>query len=366
MNKRMESVMNWLKSENHDLAFISSPENVFYLTNFQCDPHERLLGLVVFPEEEPFLVCPQMEVSRAQDAGWSAEIIGYGDAEDPWASIQQAMRKRVKHNSPSVAIEKSEFPYGRAEKLQEIFPDVAFADAEEKLQELRMIKDEDELKTLREAAQLADFGVEVGAGAIAEGKTEMEVLAEVEYELKKKGISQMAFSTMVLTGANAARPHGNPGTRKIQSGDFVLFDLGVVVDGYCSDITRTVAFRDVSDEQKEIYNAVLRAQQASLSVSTPGTRIGDIDQSARDAITQAGYGEYFPHRIGHGLGIGAHEYPSMSSDNDSELKPGMVYTIEPGIYVPDVAGVRIEDDVVVTENGCETLTQYPKELQVVK
>lgn len=366
MNTRMESLMNWLKSENHDLAFISSPANVFYLTNFQCDPHERLLGMAIFPEEEPFLVCPQMEVSRAQDAGWIGEIIGYGDADDPWRNIKQAMERRGKSGSHSVAIEKSELPYGRSEKLQELFPSVTFADAEERLQELRMIKDEHELGILREAAQLADFGVEVGAGAIAEGKTEMEVLAEVEYELKKKGISEMAFSTMVLTGANAARPHGNPGTRKVQSGDFVLFDLGVVVDGYCSDITRTVAFRDVNDKQNQIYNVVLNAQQAALAASRPGARIGDIDQTARDVITAAGYGEYFPHRIGHGLGIGAHEYPSMSSDNDSVLKPGMVYTIEPGIYVPEVAGVRIEDDVVVTENGCETLTQYPKELQIVK
>lgn len=366
MNRRMESFMDWLKSENHNLAFINSPANVFYLSNFECHPHERLLGLAIFPEEEPFLVCPQMEVSRAQDAGWTGEIIGYGDADDPWENIKQAVEKRGKSGSRSVAIEKGELPYGRAEKLQGLFPDVAFADAEEKLQELRMIKDDHELAILREAAQLADFGVEVGAGAISEGKTEMEVLAEIEYELKKKGISEMAFSTMVLTGANAARPHGTPGTRKIHAGDFVLFDLGVVVDGYCSDITRTVAFREVSDEQKEIYNAVLQAQQAALSAGRPGTRIGEIDQIARNSITHAGYGEYFPHRIGHGLGIGAHEYPSMSNDNNSLLKPSMVYTIEPGIYVPEVAGVRIEDDVVVTETECKTLTQYPKELQIVK
>lgn len=366
MRTRLNAFIDWLKQEELDMAFISSPANVFYLSNFECDPHERLLGLVIFPDKDPFLVCPQMEASQAKDAGWTGEIVDYGDGDDPWALIAKALRKRDKHNSRSLAIEKSALPYGRAEKCAALFSNVTFANAEEKLQELRMIKDSQELKILREAAQLADFGVKTGVAAIAEGKTETQILAEIEYELKKKGVTQMAFSTMVLTGENAARPHGTPGTSKVTAGDFVLFDLGVVLDGYCSDITRTVAFRDVSEQQKNIYDTVLGAQQAALSISKTDTRIGDIDQTARNTIHQAGYGDYFPHRIGHGLGIEPHESPSMSGNNDDVLKPGMVYTIEPGIYVPNVAGVRIEDDVVVTENGSEPLTQYPKELQVIK
>jgi Xaa-Pro dipeptidase len=193
----------------------------------------------------------------------------------------------------------------------------------------------------------------------------MEVLAKIEYELKKKGIREMSFSTMVLFGEKSGDPHGNPGERKLKAGDIVLFDLGVVLDGYCSDITRTVAYKSISEKQKDIYNTVLKAELASIEASKPGTRIGDLDKVARDIITDAGYGDYFPHRIGHGIGINVHEFPSMSHLNEGILKEGMVYTIEPGIYLPGIGGVRIEDDILVTADGCETLTEFPKELQIV-
>jgi Xaa-Pro dipeptidase len=170
---------------------------------------------------------------------------------------------------------------------------------------------------------------------------------------------------MVLTGVNGASPHGTPGQTKIQKGDFVLFDLGVIVDGYCSDITRTVAYGDINDKQKEIYDTVLRAQLAAIEASKPGVISANVDLTARKIISDAGYGEYFPHRLGHGLGIGVHEYPSLTETNELPLEAGMVYTIEPGIYVPNVAGVRIEDDILVTKNGVEILTKFPKELQYI-
>lgn len=221
------------------------------------------------------------------------------------------------------------------------------------------------LAAIREACSLADYAIEVGCSEIKEGKTELDVLAAIEFALKKKGITAMAFSTMVLTGANGASPHGNPGLTKIKKGDLVLFDLGVVVNGYCSDITRTVAFGDINDKQKEIYDTVLKAQLAAISASKPGIKCSEVDFAARSTIEKAGYGDYFPHRLGHGLGISVHEYPSLTETNDLLLEKGMVYTIEPGIYVPGVAGVRIEDDVVVTENGVEILTKFPKELQII-
>ena len=222
------------------------------------------------------------------------------------------------------------------------------------------------LKKSVQACSLADYAVEVGCSEIQEGKTELDILAAIEYELKKKGVSRMSFATMVLTGANGASPHGTPGLTKIQKGDFVLFDLGVVVEGYCSDITRTVAYGDINDKQNEIYETVLKAQLAAIEASKPGVSCKDIDLTARSIIGDAGYGDYFPHRLGHGLGISVHEYPSVTETNSLLLERGMVYTIEPGIYVPNVAGVRIEDDVFVTETGVEVLTKFPKELQQIK
>ncbi|WP_347552682.1 Xaa-Pro peptidase family protein [Pseudalkalibacillus hwajinpoensis] len=366
MNKRLSNFTEWLIENNQDFAYIHSPSNVFYLSNFHCEPHERLLGLFVVPNQEPFLVCPGMEVSQARDAGWTYGIIGYSDSEQPFDFIEEALKARGVQSPERAAIEKATLSYERVEHLKERFGKLEFHAAETALNELRLIKDDSEVEVLREAAALADFGVETGVSVLRDGITEMEVLATIEFELKKKGIREMSFSTMVLFGENSGAPHGNPGQRKLKKGDLVLFDLGVVLNGYCSDITRTVAFGDINEKQKEIYETVLKAQTASLDISRPGTRLGDIDLAARNVISDAGYGEFFPHRIGHGIGIEVHEYPSMSEKNDNQLQEGMTYTIEPGIYLPEVGGVRIEDDVFVTEDGYETLTKYPKELQIIK
>lgn len=363
--ERLQKLSQWMNEQNIEMSFLTSTESVFYLSQFYSDPHERLLGVGVFQEAEPFLICPAMEKEDAKNSGWPYEIIGYTDIENPWELIEKAVGKRVE-NVTKIGIEKEHLNVERYEELQRIFPGVSFVSAEEKLRKLRMIKDEKELAALREAARLADYAIEVGCAEIKEGKTELEILAAIEYTMKKKGVTAMSFSTMVLTGANGASPHGTPGLSKVKKGDFVLFDLGVVVDGYCSDITRTVAYGDITDKQKEIYDTVLKAELAAIEASRPGVKCSEVDLTARNIIREAGYGDYFPHRLGHGLGISVHEYPSLTETNSLQLEKGMVYTIEPGIYVPGVAGVRIEDDVVVTENGVEVLTKFPKELQIIK
>ncbi|MUK86821.1 M24 family metallopeptidase [Ornithinibacillus sp. L9] len=366
MKERLERLTNWLNSENIEAAFLNSTENVYYLSNFYTDPHERLMGIFIFQQAQPFFVLPAMEVNQLKAAGWEYEIVGYSDHENPWDMIRASIEERQLENAENVALEKEILSYGRSEAFLNFFPDANVISVEDKLNEMRVVKDENEIEVIKRATEMADFGVQVGVDALTEGITEMEVLAKIEFELKKKGIREMSFSTMVLFGEKAGDPHGNPGDRKLKAGDLVLFDLGVVLDGYCSDITRTVAFKSVTEKQKEIYHTVLKAQMAALEASKPGTRIGDLDTIARDIITEAGYGEYFPHRIGHGMGINVHEFPSMSHLNDGILKEGNVYTIEPGIYLPGIGGVRIEDDVLITKDGYETLTKFPKELQVIE
>jgi Xaa-Pro dipeptidase len=365
MNHRLSMISEWLGEQHIDAAFIHSSHNVFYLSGFLCNPHERLLGLFVFPQADPFLICPRMEEGRAREAGWQGEIIAYDDAENPWHRIREELTKRGVARNASVAVETHLLPYARAEQLLEVLPGSRLVSADDRLTELRLIKDDKELRCMRDAARMADYAVETGIRALAEGVSELEVVAQIELEMKKRGVREMAFSTMVLFGEKTAQPHGVPGTRLLREGDLVLFDLGVVVDGYCSDITRTVAFGRVSDEQRRIYETVLRAQTGAIEACRPGVRMGDLDRTARDVIREAGYGDYFTHRLGHGLGIDVHEPPSIHEANDGVLKPGMVFTVEPGIYVPDIGGVRIEDDVLVTEDGHEILTVFPKELLVV-
>ncbi|MGG5254787.1 M24 family metallopeptidase [Neobacillus sp. SM06] len=365
MNQRMKKLQVWMKQNDIELCFLTSSENIFYLSGFYSNPHERLLALAVFQEDEPFLLCPAMEKGEAKKSGWTDEIIGYSDIDHPWELIQKAINKRC-NTITKAAIEKEHLNVERYEQLSALFPKAVFLSVEEKLRTLRMIKDAKELKTIEEACALADYAVEVGVHELKEGKTELEILSAIEFALKKKGVTEMSFATMVLTGANAASPHGTPGLTKIQKGDFVLFDLGVVVDRYCSDITRTVAFGEIGEKQKELYDTVLKAQLAAIEASKPGKSAAEVDLTARRMISEAGYAEFFPHRLGHGLGISVHEYPSITETNNLKLEEGMVFTIEPGIYVPEVAGVRIEDDVYITENGVRVLTHYPKELQIIR
>ena len=360
---KLQQLQTYLKENQYDAAFITTPDNVFYFSNFKSNPHERLLGVMVFQEAEPFLVCPKMEAPDAVNSGWSQEIIGHLDTDNPWNLIAQAIQPRGITLS-TVAIEKSHLTVERLESLQEIYPQANFVRLDDKINEMRVIKDAIEIEKMRKAAALADYAIEVGCKEIAEGKTEMEILTAVENAIQAKGC-KMSFETMVLSGPKTASPHGTPGDRKIQKGDMILFDLGVIYDGYCSDITRTVAFGEPSESQIEIYNTVRQANENAIAAVKPGVRAMELDKIARDTITDAGFGEYFTHRLGHGLGISVHEFPSVTGTNELELKEGMVFTIEPGVYKADVTGVRIEDDLVVTADGVEILTKFTKELIVL-
>lgn len=365
MNTRLDNIIRWLERESVDAAFFTSPSTVYYLTGFHCHPHERLLGLGIVPGRKPFLICPSLERSRAQKAGENCDILDYNDSEDPWIKVKQAYQARLGSDTIRLAVEKSQLPLARAEALQALFSTTTFIDGETAINDNRAIKDADEIAVLERAAALADFGVEAGVSVLREGISEMEVVAHIEAALKKKGVREMAFATMVLFGEKTGDPHGQPGERKLKRGDLVLFDLGVVLDGYCSDITRTLSFQAVDDEMQRIYQIVQHAQTTALQQCRPGVPVREVDAAARNVITEAGYGEYFSHRVGHGLGLDAHEFPSMHGQNESMLKEGMVFTVEPGIYIPGKGGVRIEDDVVITADGCKILTQYPKEWRVV-
>ena len=362
MNK-IQQLQSFLQQTNTDAAFITTPDNVFYFSNFNSDPHERLLGVVVFKEQAPFLICPKMEVPDAKAAGWNYDVIGHADTDNAWEVLVNKIQACGVSIS-KMAIEKAHLTVERLEALQSFYPNVMFDRLDDKINDMRVIKDETELEKMREAAKLADYAVQVGCDAIAEGKTEMDILNEIESAIKAKGYA-MSFDTMVLAGEKSASPHGTPGDRKIKRGDMILFDLGVIYEGYCSDITRTVAFGEVSEAQKDIYNTVRKANEEAIAAVKPGVRACDLDKISRDVITNAGYGEYFTHRLGHGLGISVHEYPSVTGTNEMALKPGMVFTIEPGVYKADVTGVRIEDDVVVTEDGVEVLTKFTKELIIL-
>ncbi|MDC3419267.1 Xaa-Pro peptidase family protein [Aquibacillus koreensis] len=352
-----------MANENVDAVFITSKANVYYISNYYTDPHERLVAVYITKSGDTTLIVPAMEKADALASGWKGDILTYSDSENPWELFAQHVNN---HPPLSIGIEKNHMTVERQEALQGILPSCRFKNINELLASLRLLKDQSEYKLLKQAAQLADLGVKTGIESIEAGKGELEIVAQIEYILKQQGIRDMSFSTMVLSGQKTASPHGTPSLDQINSGDLVLFDLGVVFEGYCSDITRTVAYQSISQKQEDIYNTVLTAQQKAIDAVKSDTDIGLLNRIARSHIKEAGYGNYFTHRLGHGIGIDVHEYPSLNSNNTLKIQKGMSFTIEPGIYVPHIGGVRIEDQVFVTKEGPELLTKYPKELQIIK
>jgi Xaa-Pro dipeptidase len=218
---------------------------------------------------------------------------------------------------------------------------------------------------MKRAVRIVEDVLRAGVAQVKPGVTEIELVAELEYQMKKLGAQGPSFDTMVLSGAKSALPHGKPDTTKVGAGELLLFDLGVYAEGYVSDITRTFAVGDISDEMKRIYGAVLEGNLRGIEAIRPGVSFGSLDRAARESIEAAGYGPYFNHRLGHGIGMDIHEYPSIHGRNEELLLAGMTFTVEPGIYVPSVGGVRIEDNVLVTADGVEVLTSFPKELTVI-
>ncbi|PKI05456.1 peptidase M24 family protein [Staphylococcus xylosus] len=349
---KLEQITKELQTQQADAAWITTPLNIFYFTGYLSDPHERLLALLIKSNGEQILFCPQLEMEDVKNSPFEGEVIGYLDTENGLDKYPLKINKLL--------VEAEHLTLHRQRALIDAFGVQQFGDIDQTIKELRNVKSENEIITIKKACELADKCIEIGVAFLKEGVTERQVVNHIENEIKAYGVNEMSFDTMVLFGDHAASPHGTPGDRQLQKDEFVLFDLGVIYDNYCSDMTRTVRFGTPSDEAQKIYNIVLKAEQEAIAAIKPGVTIKDVDDIARNIISDAGYGEYFPHRLGHGLGLEEHEYQDVSSSNTNQFVAGMVVTVEPGIYVPGVAGVRIEDDILVTEDGHESLTGYEK------
>ena len=237
--------------------------------------------------------------------------------------------------------------------------------ATELMWELRMVKDEAELEALTAAQRIAERALEDILGEIRPGVTEKEIAARLQYLMLHYGASDMSFDPIVVSGANGSLPHGVPSEKEIQAGEFVTMDFGCVYGGYCSDMTRTVAVGFATEEMRSVYQTVLEAQLAGIAAARAGVTGKEVDGAARSVIETAGYGAYFGHSFGHGVGVEIHESPNASPMNEKPMPAGAVISAEPGIYLPGKLGVRIEDVIVLTEGGCRNLTRAPKELLIL-
>lgn len=354
---KITDLIKRLEDANTSAAVLSDPVTINYLTGYYSDPHERHMYLFLISGKTPLLFLPALDVSRAEDT-LDFPVVGYQDSENPWEKIEAILPKT---DFPKVAVEFDNLNVTKFKGLQSIFSG-EFTNLTPLVQQMRLIKSADEIEKMMIAGDWADKAMQTGFDNVSLNVTETDIIAQIEFELKKQGISKMSFDTMVLTGENAANPHGIPATNKIQNDALLLFDLGVETLGYTSDMTRTVAVGKPDQFKQDIYQLCLEAQLTAQEFIKPGVTASEVDAAARSVIEKAGYGEYFNHRLGHGIGMDVHEFPSIMAGNDMVIQEGMAFSVEPGIYIPGKVGVRIEDCGHVTKTGFEPFTKTPKEL----
>lgn len=360
---RQRRLIESLKDNGVNGALLLSPANIFYYTGFLSNPHERFMGLAIIPEtRHAILFVPALDHEAASGAAAVDQIIPIQDDQLP----MQAVKEVIQGLHGPIGIEPKALNYERYVGLTSTFPDACVMDIEELIGKQRLSKSADEVRAIREAIRIIELVMDEGIRKVKPGMTEAELTAELEYLMRMHGADGPSFSTIVLSGEKAALPHGSPGARKITAGDFLLIDMGVVKDGYCSDITRTFVIGEPTEEQQRIYNIVRRSNEAGIEASRAGVPLCGIDSASRKVIEDEGYGKFFNNRVGHGVGIEVHEAPSVHAKNEIPAEPGNVFTIEPGIYIPGYGGVRIEDIVHLTEDGhAEVLTSFPKDLRII-
>lgn len=356
---RFDHVQQALQATELDVLALVPGPNFTYVSGVRLHRSERLNLLVVPREGPPRALCPLLEAAAYRHL--NIPLYTWRDEEGPTTALKRLVEEAGLDRAVW-GVEYTNAFYGEVLAVQEVAPDARFQPAEALLARLRAVKDTAELEALRRAAELTGRVVLETLNALQPGMTEREVAALIHMALLRHGSEGVAFSPLVASGPNAADPHALPGDRTLQPGDIVILDLGGVVDGYHGDITRCVALNPVPDEIRRMYDVVLRAAEAGRAAVRPGVAAQEVDRAARRVIEEAGYGPYFIHRTGHGLGLQVHEPPYIAEGNTQPLEPGMVFTVEPGIYLPGVGGVRVEDVVVVTDQGCEVLTQVPRHL----
>ncbi len=337
-----------------DGFLISKPENWRYVSGFTGDS-----GVLLITRKDSFLFTDSRYTEQAQSEAPDFTVTKTVLEED-------VLKNTVKNlGLKRLAFEKHYITYAGWERLKEKFEDQELVGVMGWVEDLRMIKNEEEVEYISKAQQIAEKAFKLLMPRIKAGVSEMELALELEFEMRRMGSEGVAFPFIVVSGTRSSLPHGQPTEKKLEPGDFVTFDFGARFKGYCSDMTRTVVVGPLDDKHKEIYDTVLTAQLAALDAIGPGVPAKEVDLAGRKVIEEAGYGEYFGHGIGHGVGLNVHERPSVGRTSEDILEPGVVITVEPGIYIEGFGGVRIEDMVLVTEEGKRNLTACEKELIVV-
>ncbi|MCS6773169.1 MAG: Xaa-Pro peptidase family protein [Thermoflexales bacterium] len=362
---RIAKLQAQLRQSGDDFAAMIPGPNLVYFTGLSFHLSERPIVLLIPAADEPAgLILPGFEAGKAQGAGIEVQIHPYADGQ-PFLSAFESAARAHRLDGKRIVVEATRFRALEWALLSQAAPNAHLVVSDERFAEVRMVKEPAELDAMREAVRLAERALDETLPHIHPGQTERQIASRLMRALLDLGAEGMPFSPLVQAGPTAANPHAEAGDREVQPGDLVLIDFGATVRGYHSDITRTVAVGEPDARLREAYAVVRAANEAARSAARPGVTGEAIDRAARSVIEQAGFGAYFTHRTGHGLGLEGHEPPYIVSGARQLLPAGVSFTIEPGIYLPGHGGVRIEDDVVLTEGGCESLTTFTRDLIVL-
>jgi Xaa-Pro aminopeptidase len=346
-----------LTEKGLDAVLIYNEQNQRYATGFPFTD-----GVVYISSKQAVLLTDSRYVEAAQAATKGTVEVQMFDLEHPQ---NQLLRNLLQEDGVTkIGAEEQTLSYAAYERLQKELG-VSFTPAQSLFSVLRASKTEEEIQYMIEAQRIAEKALDVVLGLIRPGMKERDIAAELNYQMMKNGAEGISFDTIAITGKKTSMPHGVPGDETVQAGDFVTMDFGCLKYGYCSDMTRTVAVGYATEEMKEVYEIVLEAQRQGIAQARAGMTGAEIDRSARKVIEDAGYGKYFGHSFGHSLGLNIHEAPVASPSNRFPMPAGAVISAEPGIYIPGRFGVRIEDVMILRQDGSEDITKAPKQLQIL-
>lgn len=351
---KLQKLRNEMAKQNIEALLVTSSYNLRYITNFTGSA-----GLALVTKEQAFFITDFRYTEQA-----SEQVTEFKVVQAKTNLLEEAAEKAKELGIESLAFEQDYVTYSSYLQYQEKMGS-ALKPVSGLIEKIRMIKTPEEVEILKAAAKIADDAFEHICGFIKAGQTELEISNELEFFMRKQGATSSSFDTIVASGLRSALPHGVATDKIVEQGDMITLDYGALYNGYISDITRTVAVGEPSEKMKEIYQIVLDAQVLGVEKIGPGMTGIEADAIARDYIKSKGYGEAFGHSTGHGIGLEVHEGPGLSFKSQTALEPGMAVTVEPGIYLPGIGGVRIEDDILITESGNVRLTNSTKELRIL-
>lgn len=354
-NSRVSRLRDAMKQKQLQAIWITGDINRQYLTGFTGSS-----GYVLITLDKSYMLTDFRYMTQAANQAAGFEIVEHGP------SVAETLKELLSDQKISeLGFEEEKVVFSTYRAYEQDLHPVKLIPVAGLVEGLRVYKDDQELALMKQAAELADQTFMHMLNVLRPGVTERDMALEIEIFMRKQGATSSSFDTIVASGERSALPHGVASDRVLQSDEFVKMDFGALLNGYCSDITRTVMIGQPTPKHREIYDIVLEAQLHTLQYLRPGMTGREADALARDIITRYGYGEQFGHSTGHGLGMEVHEAPRLSKLSDDILRPGMVVTVEPGIYIPGFGGVRIEDDVVITDSGCRRLTESSKDFTVI-